>query len=361
MLFSFSSSINRDIISNCKVVKSNNHRINILQILIEVEMKMEEKNYQVLLYYNFVPIEDHEQFATDHLAFCKDLGLKGRILVAKNGINGTVSGTIEQTEAYMEMMHADERFADTFFKIDAHDGHAFEKMHVRPRQELVTLRLDEEVDPNEITGEYLSPEAWLEAMQDEDTIILDTRNEYEYDIGHFRGAIRPDIDTFRELPEWVEENRELFEGKKKILTYCTGGIRCEIFTGWMKREGFDNVAQLEGGIVTYGKDPKVQGELWDGMCYVFDNRLTVPINQKEHVVIGRDYFDGEPCERYVNCANPECNKQIICSEANEHKYLRGCTDECRRTERNLYVKEHDLTEEEWAERLAALDTETVKA
>src|SRR5699024_8183091 len=117
-------------------------------------------------------------------------------------------------EKYMEHMHADERFKDTFFKIDEYDGHAFKKMHVRPREELVTLRLDEEVDPNEITGEYLSTEEWFEAMQDEDTIILDTRNEYEYDVGHFRGAIRPDIDSFRELPEWVQENKDLFEGKK---------------------------------------------------------------------------------------------------------------------------------------------------
>src|SRR5690625_3972746 len=110
-------------------------------------------------------------------------------------------------------------------------------------------------------------------MQDEDTVILDTRNDYEYDVGHFRGAIRPDIQTFRDLPKWVQENKHLIEGKR-ILTYCTGGIRCEKFTGYLIKEGFEDVAQLEGGIVTYGKDPEVQGKLWDGLCYVFDNRLT---------------------------------------------------------------------------------------
>lgn len=317
---------------------------------------MEEENYQVLLYYEFVPIENKEEFAQKHLAFCKDLGLKGRILIADNGINGTVSGTTEQTNAYMEAMHADDRFKDTFFKIDEHEGHAFKKMHVRPREELVTLRAENPTDPNEITGEYLNPKEFYEAMQREDTVILDTRNDYEYDVGHFRGAIRPEIETFRELPEWVEENRELLEGKK-VLTYCTGGIRCEKFTGWMIEEGFEDVAQLKGGIVTYGKDSEVQGELWDGMCYVFDERLTVPINQKEHVVVGVDYFDGQPCERYVNCAEPDCNKQILCSEENEHKYLRGCTDECRRSPRNLYVKEHNLSEEEVNERLKALEKE----
>ena len=317
---------------------------------------MEEK-YQVLLYYNFVTIDDHETFAQDHLQFCKDLGLKGRILVANNGINGTVSGTIEQTEAYMEAMKADERFQDTFFKIDEHDGHAFKKMHVRPRQELVTLRLENPIDPRELTGAYLEPKEFYEAMQDEDTVILDTRNDYEYDVGHFRGAIRPDIETFRELPEWVEENRELLDGKR-VLTYCTGGIRCEKFTGWLIEKGFKDVAQLEGGIVTYGKDPEVQGKLWDGMCYVFDNRLTVPINQTEHVVVGRDHFDGTPCERYVNCADPVCNEQILCSEENEHKYMRGCTDACRRTPRNRYIIEHGLTEEEVEKRLKIIEEET---
>lgn len=312
------------------------------------------EKYQVLLYYNFVDIADHEQFAEDHLQFCKDLGLKGRILVAHNGINGTVSGTMEQTAAYMQAMQEDERFHDTVFKIDEHDGHAFKKMHVRPREELVTLRLENPIDPQDLTGTYLDPKEFYEAMQEEDTVILDTRNDYEYDVGHFRGAIRPDIRSFRELPEWVEENRDMLEGKR-VLTYCTGGIRCEKFTGWLMEEGFEDVAQLEGGIVSYGQDPEVQGKLWDGLCYVFDNRLTVPINHTEHVIVGVDHFDGTPCERYVNCADPVCNEQILCSEENEHKYLRGCTDACRRTSRNRYVIEHNLTVEEVAERLAKLD------
>lgn len=317
-----------------------------------------EAQYQVLLYYNFVTIDDPEQFAADHLEMCNEIGLKGRILVAENGVNGTVSGTIEQTKAYMDQMHADPMFEDTVFKIDEHDEHAFSKMHVRAREELVTLRLDDATDPRDLTAQYLEPTEFYEAMQDENTVILDTRNDYEYDVGHFRGAIRPDIKTFRELPQWVQENEHLFKDKK-VLTYCTGGVRCEVFTGWFMNEGFD-VAQLEGGIVSYGQDPEVQGKLWDGMCYVFDNRLTIPINQTDHVVIGRDYFDDEPCERYVNCANPECNKQILCSEKNEHKYLRGCTDECRKSPRNMYVKEHDLTEEEVVERLNALEQDTIK-
>lgn len=118
---------------------------------------------------------------------------------------------------------------------------------------------------------------------------------------------------------------------------------------------------MHGGIATYGKDPEVQGELWDGQLYVFDERITVPVNRKEHVIVARDYFTGEPCERYVNCANPECNKQIIATEESEHKYLRGCTHECRVTPRNLYVKEQNLSEAEVAERLKVIEEETVTA
>ncbi|GAQ16635.1 sulfurtransferase [Oceanobacillus picturae] len=314
---------------------------------------MENLNYQVLLYYQYVPIEDPESFATEHLKFCKELELKGRILVAAEGINGTVSGTVEQTEKYMEAMHTDPRFADMVFKIDEHDGHAFKKMHVRPREEIVSLRLEDDINPLETTGNYLSPKEFFEAMQEEDTVVIDARNDYEYDLGHFRGAIRPEIETFRELPDWIKENKEQFKDKK-VLTYCTGGIRCEKFSGWLLEEGFEDVSQLHGGIVSYGKDPEVQGELWDGQCYVFDNRISVPINRKEHVVVGVDYFDGQPCERYVNCANPECNQQILCSEENEHKYMRGCTHECRVSPRNLYVEEHGLSEQEVEERLTAL-------
>ncbi len=313
-------------------------------------------NFQVLLYYNYVHIEDPETFAAEHLKLCNDLELKGRILIAHEGINGTVSGTVEQTNKYMEKMHNDPMFADMVFKIDEAKGHAFKKMHVRPRPELVTLRLEDDVNPKETTGQYLSPQEFYKAMQDEDTVVLDARNDYEYDLGHFRGAIRPDIETFRDLPKWVRENKEKIEGKK-ILTYCTGGIRCEKFSGWLVKEGFEDVGQLHGGIVSYGKDSEVQGQLWDGQLYVFDERINVPVNRTEHVIVGKDYFDNQPCERYVNCANPECNKQILCSPENEHKYMRGCTHECRVSPRNMYVDEYNLTEAEISERLERIERE----
>ncbi|AWN65746.1 MULTISPECIES: rhodanese-related sulfurtransferase [Lactococcus] len=312
------------------------------------------QDYRVLLYYQYVPIEDGETFAQKHLADCKELGLKGRILVADEGINGTVSGTIEQTNAYMELMKNDPRFSSTIFKIDEAEQNAFKKMHVRYRPELVNLSLEDDVNPLELTGAYLDPKEFREAMLDENTVVIDARNDYEFDLGHFRGAIRPEIRSFRELPQWIRDNKEQFM-EKRVLTYCTGGIRCEKFSGWLVREGFKDVGQLHGGIATYGKDPEVQGDLWDGQMYVFDNRIAVPINQKEHVIVGRDWFDGSPCERYINCGNPECNRQMLASEENEAKYLGACSHECRVHPNNRYIKAHQLSNQEVQERLALLE------
>lgn len=299
----------------------------------------DEKPYRVLLYYKYVPIEEHEEFAAKHLEFCKKLGVKGRILVAKEGINGTLSGTIKQTNIYMNTLRQDPRFSDIEFKIDEADGHAFKKIFVRPRDEIVSLKLEEDVNPNEVTGEYLEPQEFYKELQRDDVIVLDARNEYEYRVGHFRHAIKPDIDTFRELPQWIEEN--LSDQKdKRVLTYCTGGIRCEKLTGYLRKQGFKDVAQLHGGIVTYGKDPQVKGRLFDGKCYVFDERRMVPVNRTdEDVVIGQCYHCGKTEDRYVNCANPECNRQYICCEECEKKYNRSCSKECREHERNRYVQE----------------------
>ncbi|MCD8511358.1 MAG: rhodanese-related sulfurtransferase [Bacillus sp. (in: Bacteria)] len=311
------------------------------------------KDYRILLYYKYVTIENGPEFAEEHLNFCNELGLKGRIIIADEGINGTVSGKKEQTEKYKEVMWADPRFSDLWFKEDASEGHAFPKMKCRYRKELVTLRLEYDIDPLEKTGEYLNPKEFYEEMQKSNTVVIDARNDYEYDLGHFKGAIRPDIETFKDLPDWIREHKKELKDKK-ILTYCTGGVRCEKFSGWLKEEGFEDVGQLHGGIVSYGKDPEVKGKDWHGQCYVFDERISVPINQEEHVVVGKDYFTGEPCERYVNCANPECNKKIICSEESEHKYLRSCCHDCRIHQKNRFVEEHKLSEQEWNGRTEAI-------
>ena len=294
------------------------------------------KPIRVLLYYKYVNIENPEKFTADHLAFCKSIGLKGRILVSSEGINGTVSGDYETTQKYMDYVHSLPGMEDLWFKIDEEEEQAFKKMFVRHKKEIVHLGLedndfDNDINPLETTGAYLSPQEFKEALLDENTVVLDTRNDYEFDLGHFRGAIRPDIRNFRELPQWVRDNKEKFMDKR-VVVYCTGGVRCEKFSGWMVREG----------------------ELWDGKMYVFDERIAVDINHVDPVVIGKDWFDGTPCERYVNCGNPECNRRILASVENEDKYVRGCCPECRRHPRNRYIAENKLTNQEWEARLNAL-------
>jgi len=294
-------------------------------------MNANNTKYEILLFYKFVPIPSAEEFAKEHLAFCKELGIKGRILIADEGINGTLSGTKEQTAEYMRTMRANPLFADMVYKIDEADEHAFRKIFVRYKKELVTFRFENDPNPNEIGGKHLSPKEWHEYLQRDDVIVLDGRNGYEYDLGHFRGAIRPDVETSKEFPEWIRANMSEFKDRP-ILTYCTGGIRCEKLTGFLMNEGFQEVYQLDGGIVTYGKDEEVKGRLFDGKCYVFDERISVPINRTdENVVVGKCHHCGKPAEKYINCALDSCHHQHIVCEACEAEHEGYCSDECAET------------------------------
>lgn len=290
---------------------------------------MEDSPYLVLLYYLYVELPDPETYRDEHYALCERLGLKGRIIIAKEGINGTVSGTKENCEEYMRIMHDDPLTSSMTFKIDEERKHAFPKLSVKARNEIVTLGLgDDDFSPTETTGKHLTPEQWQETMQEPGTVILDARNDYEYDLGHFKKAIRPDIGNFKELPEWIRKHRDQLEGKK-ILTYCTGGIRCEKFSGFLVKEGFHDVNQLLGGIVEYGKDPKVRGKDYDGECYVFDQRVSVPINRVNPEIVSMCKHCGSPCQRYINCAHPPCNAQHFCCEQCEPTSNRYCCSECK--------------------------------
>lgn len=287
-----------------------------------------DTKYVVLLFYKFVKLPDAEQFTQEHLAYCKALGIKGRILIADEGINGTLSGTPQQAQQYMDDLRQNPLFADIVFKVDEADEHAFQKIFVRYKKELVTFRVDEELDPNIISGERLNPKQFYEHLQRDDVVILDGRSGYEYDLGHFRNSIRPEVDTFREFPEWIRENMGELKDKP-ILTYCTGGIRCEKLSGYLLKEGFKEVYQLDGGIVTYGKDPEVQGRLFDGKCYVFDERISVPINHTEEAnVVGRCHHCGTLSDRYINCANDACHLQHISCEQCEREYEGHCSEQC---------------------------------
>ncbi len=296
-------------------------------------------SHQILLYYLYAPIADPEGFAEAQRELCGRLGLLGRIIVASEGINGTLSGEAGAAAEYMAAMREDPRFAGIVFKTDPAEAHAFPRLSVKVRPELVTLGLTgaEDVDPRSLTGERLSPRAFLEAMSDPGAVVLDGRNRYEWELGRFKGAVCPDVDHFRDLPKWLAENLEGAK-ERRILTYCTGGIRCEKLSGLLVKEGFKSVAQLDGGIVSYGKDPEVRGRDFEGRCYVFDERVAVPVNSANPTVVSRCRRCGGPSERYVNCALRRCNAQIFLCAACESGAGRYCDDGCRHADDPAYLE-----------------------
>jgi UPF0176 protein len=288
------------------------------------------QDYQILLYYLYRTLEEPELFVEEHRAFCHSLGLRGRVLIGREGINGTLSGTREATDVYQQTLAADPRTAGITFKVDPATSHVFPKLVVKVRPEIVTLGLGEnDVDPNVQTGRRLSPAEWLEAMRDEDAVIIDGRNRYESDLGRFRGAICPDIENFRDFPAWLHDHAEELRGRK-ILTYCTGGIRCEKLSAYLLKEGFEDVSQLEGGIVTYGKDPVAQGRDFEGLCYVFDQRIGVEVNFTEtRSIVSRCEKCDQPSPRYRNCSCKSCNRKYFLCESCEETRGRACSAECQ--------------------------------
>lgn len=281
-------------------------------------------HYQTLLYYCYSPIDNAEQFAADHLEFCKSLGLVGRIIVADEGLNGTVSGTPEACQAYMDGVHADPRFAKTDFKIDDVTEPSFIKMHCRYKPEIVHsgLRDPKVIDPNKQTGVHLEPQDFMEMKDREDVVILDVRSNYEHSVGRFKNAVTLDIENFREFPEKIKELEKFKD--KKILTYCTGGIKCEKASALLLKEGFQDVYQLHGGIIKYGKE--AGGKDFEGKCYVFDNRVTVDVNAVNPVVVSTCKNCGKTTPKMINCANPECNEHFTqCDECGWE--MDGCCSE----------------------------------
>lgn len=283
------------------------------------------KEHYVLLYYCYSQIENPEEYREQHHQLCLDLELRGRIIIATEGLNGTVSGSKEACEKYMDAVLSDPRFSHTEFKVDVNDTPAFEKLHVRVKPEIVHSSLLQ-IDPNKKTGAYVEPEEFKQILkeEEEDTIILDVRSNYEHNIGKFKNAITLDIDNFRDFPKKLEELSKY--KKKKIITYCTGGIKCEKASAYLLDQGFENVHQLHGGIIKYGLE--AGGENFEGKCYVFDNRIVKEVNTTNPIVISKCYVTGEPSDRMVNCANPHCNKHIPMSEKGAEIYQGCCSEEC---------------------------------
>ena len=285
-----------------------------------------EKLY-VLLFYKFVEMKDLEYFQRIHLKLCNKIGVLGKVLIGKEGINGSVSGTKSQVEEYKKSLISDKKFSDIVFKEDEVLNHPFTKMAVRIRNEIVTF--GKEVDFSK-KAEYISAEELYDMYQNkevgEDFIILDARNDYEYKVGKFKGAEHLNIKNFREFADALEKVKGIKE--KKIITYCTGGIRCEKAATYMRSKGFQKVLQLKDGILDFGK--KFPDTFWEGKCFVFDKRLVTPINSTDFSkdTITECEICGIPCDLYKNCRNENCDRLVIsCLECQE-KYIGCCSESC---------------------------------
>ncbi|MEP6810596.1 MAG: rhodanese-related sulfurtransferase [Chthoniobacterales bacterium] len=269
-------------------------------------------SWKVILFYKYVAVADPAGFTAAQRALCLSLGLKGRVLIASEGINGTLAGSPAAIDQYTAALQADARFADVDFKFSTGDENTFPKLVVKTRREIVTLGLPDLAPSHE---NQLPPAEWKRLLEeDPDAVVLDVRNRFESDAGHFAGAVVCAIENFRDLPDYVSELESLKE--KKILMYCTGGIRCEKASALLKSHGFKDVFQLRGGIVTYQE--QFGNEHWQGECFVFDQRMTVRVDEGL-VQIGRCAHTARPSSRFVNCLHDPCHKLFILSEEAERE------------------------------------------
>ncbi|MGF0539186.1 rhodanese-related sulfurtransferase [Agrobacterium sp. ES01] len=229
--------------------------------------------------YHFARFPRFESFQEPLYALCQENGVKGSLLIASEGINGTIAGSDEGIANVLAFLRAQPEFSALVHKESRASKMPFLRMKVRLKKEIVTMGV-ENIDPNKIVGTYVEPKDWNELISDPETIVIDTRNDYETSIGIFKNAIDPNTKTFREFPDWVRNNTGL-HNKPKIAMYCTGGIRCEKATAFMKEQGFDEVYHLKGGILKYLEEVPEEESLWEGACFVFDERVSITHGLKE--------------------------------------------------------------------------------
>jgi UPF0176 protein len=286
---------------------------------------MKNKMYKVISFYKYVSIKDPETFAKEHLEWCIENKIMGKIYVATEGISGAVFDVKQKIELYKSHLKSYKQFNDVWFKETETDEIAYSKMHVRVKKEIVNSGL------NNVNlqhgGKRLSPETLLKFYEEgKDFVIVDARNWYESKIGRFKNAISPNITHFREWPKVVESLKEYKD--KTIVTYCTGGIRCEKASAYMVEKGFKDVYQLDGGIINFIN--KYPDTYWEGGMFVFDDRKIIEPNTREELKhIAECRFCGKPTSYYINCHNIDCDKIIVvCQDCKiENDYC--CSDKCR--------------------------------
>lgn len=235
---------------------------------------MKTDAYEVIAFYKFVAIDDCDSWAPVLKQHMLDLDIMGTILLAPEGINGTIGGLPESIAQIITIMRAHDGLEDLPYKSSYAPGHVFNRAKVKVKTSLINIGDDERADPNKQVGTYIKPKDWNALISDPDVVLIDTRNDYEFHAGTFEGAVDPDIKRFRELPEFVNKHYDP-KVHKKVAMFCTGGIRCERSTAWMLEEGFEEVFHLEGGILKYIEEIPKSESMWKGDCYVFDERVGV--------------------------------------------------------------------------------------
>ncbi len=287
---------------------------------------------KVILYYKFTPLSDPAAVRLWQRQLCESLGLKGRILISNHGINGTLGGDIEALKSYVKQTKQYDGFRGMIFKWSDGTGNDFPRLSVRTRKELVAFGAPYDVEVNEQGvvggGIHLKPEQVNKLVEErgDDVVFFDGRNAYEAKIGRFKGAVVPDVDTSKDFLSEIADPKYNDIKDKPVVTYCTGGIRCEILSALMKKQGFNEVYQVDGGIVKYGEKYKDQGH-WEGALYVFDDRMVQKFSDQ-----AKDIADCTVCggktSNFVNCDDVDCNNLlVVCAECAEGGYL--CTAECR--------------------------------
>ncbi|MFK7847646.1 MAG: rhodanese-related sulfurtransferase [Rhodothermales bacterium] len=227
----------------------------------------------VIAFYKFVELPDYEVIRMPMYEACRENDVKGTILLASEGINGMLAGTREGIDAVLAHLHADPRLADLEHKESFSDERPFKRLRVRLKREIITMG-DDSIDPRKAVGEYVSANDWNALISDPEVLLLDTRNDYEVNLGTFEGALDPSTESFRQFSNYVEKNLDP-KKHKKVALFCTGGIRCEKATSYMLREGFEEVYHLRGGILKYLEEVPAEESMWNGECYVFDDRVSL--------------------------------------------------------------------------------------
>ncbi|MFT7516322.1 MAG: UPF0176 protein [Myxococcota bacterium] len=235
--------------------------------------------FLVAALYKFVSISDIEELRGRILEACRTNGVNGTILLASEGINGTIAGHPDGIEAVLNFIKSDARFAEIEVKFATAETSPFHRIKVRPKKEIVSMGV-EGLDPKQIVGTYVDPHDWNALIQDPDVLVIDTRNDYEVAIGTFKGAKNPGLQSFRAFPDWLREEMKTRD-QPKVAMFCTGGIRCEKSTAFLKNEGIEEVFHLKGGILKYLENVPEEESEWEGECFVFDQRVSVTHGLKE--------------------------------------------------------------------------------